>query len=415
MDRPVADIVLRKRRIRQIGIIALIIIGLATALLLFRKNLQTKLSADRIRTAVAETGRMESTITASGEVIPAFEQVLTSPIPATIQELLVPIGNEVKKGQPILVLDKSLTLLEYEKLKDQLELKRNEIAKLRLTLEQSLYDLQINDSIKALNISRLETEKINAKRLLDIGGGVQEQLDEADLNLKIARLEKRQLENNLSIRQRSTVTDLKEEEIQARIQGHAIAELEQKLQRADIKANRDGVLTWVNDRIGVTVNEGETLARIADLASYKVVGSVSDMYAEQLRPGMPAIVNVNGIRLNGMVTGVRPTVENNIVTFDIRLEEENHPALRPKMKVEVFAITDFKEKAIRVSNGPAFTGQPTQSLFVIKNGIAERREVEIGLSNFDFVEITRNIQPGETIIISDMSNYRHLERIVIKK
>lgn len=415
MDRPVADNIIRKQRTRQIGVIILIVAIIIAAFWLFRNKLQTTLSQDRIRTAVTEVGSIESTITASGEVIPAFEQVLTSPIPATIQEVLVPIGNEVKKDQPILVLDKSLTLLEYEKLKDQLELKRNEITKLRLTLEQSLYDLQISDSIKALNISRLEAEKTNARRLLEIGGGVQEQLDEADLNLKIAKLEKRQLENNLSIKQHSTKTDLKEQEIQARIQGHAIAELEQKLQRADIKANRDGVLTWVNDRIGVTVNEGETLARIADLASYKVVGSVSDMYAEQLHTGMKAIVNVNNVRLNGIVSGIRPTVENNILTFDIQLEEGNHPALRPNMKVEVFIITDYKEKTIRIANGPAFTGQPTQPLFVIKNGIAERREVEIGLSNFDFVEITRNIEPGETVIISDMSNYRHLERIVIKK
>ncbi len=414
MDRPVAKTTIRQRQMRRIAMIMLIGIALLAAWWGFRRQLQTTIAQERIRVAVAELGPVESTIRASGEVIPAFEQVLASPIPATIQEVLLPVGSAVQADDRILQLDKSLTIIEYERLKDQLELTYNGIAKLRLTLEQSLYDLQINDSIKALNIARLEAERINARRLLEIGGGVQEQVDEAELNLKIARLEKRQLENNLSVQQRATITDLKEEEIKARIQGHALAELEQKLQRADIRANRSGVLTWVNDRIGATISEGETLARIADLAAYKVVGTVSDLYAEQVRTGMSAIVDVNGIRLPGRVTGVRPVVENNIVTFDIQLIENNHPTLRPNMKVEVFIITDAKERAVRVANGPAFTGQPAQPLFILQNGIAERREVEIGLSNFDFVEIIRHVAPGETVIISDMSSYRHLPKVRVK-
>lgn len=217
MDRPVTKTTIRQRQMRRIVLISLIGIALLAAWWGFRRQLQTTIAQERIRTAVAELGPVESTIRASGEVIPAFEQVLASPIPATIQEVLLPVGSAVKVDDRILQLDKSLTIIEYERLKDQLELTYNGIAKLRLTLEQSLYDLQINDSIKALNIFRLEAERINARRLLEIGGGVQEQVDEAELNLKIARLEKRQLENNLSVQQRATITDLKEEEIKARI------------------------------------------------------------------------------------------------------------------------------------------------------------------------------------------------------
>jgi HlyD family secretion protein len=52
------------------------------------------------------------------------------------------------------------------------------------------------------------------------------------------------------------------------------------------------VVTYVNKNIGATVHEGDALARIADLSSFKVNGSISDSYMDQLRNGMPVIVRV---------------------------------------------------------------------------------------------------------------------------
>jgi len=51
---------------------------------------------------------------------------------------------------------------------------------------------------------------------------------------------------------------------------------------------------------------------------------------------------------------------------------------------------------------------------VVKDGIAKRREVKIGLSNFDYVEILDNLKAGEEVIITDMKDYVHLEEIVIE-
>ena len=61
---------------------------------------------------------------------------------------------------------------------------------------------------------------------------------------------------------------------------------------------------------------------------------------------------------------------------------------------------------LRVKNGPAFKGGAEQDVFVLRpDGKAERRRIKIGLTNFDFVEITAGLQPGETVIVADMSAY----------
>ena len=282
-------------------------------------------------------------------------------------------------------------------------------------LDKTLFDLRITDSIKALRISQLQAELDNAIRLESIGGGTQEGIDKAALDLKIAKLEKQQLENDLRIQEKSTVTDLKELEIQSNIQANAIREMEEKLKRADIVSQRKGVLTWVNDNIGSTVTEGESLARIADLQSYRVLATCSDLYAERLRVGMQVIVRLTDEdQIIGSITNIRPTIENNVITFDIQLENSAHPMLRPNQRVEVFVVTASKNNIVRVQNGPAFKDLARQKVFVRNGEMAERRDIQVGMTSFDHVEILSGIAAGEEVIISDMSRFEHLETIKIK-
>jgi HlyD family secretion protein len=182
---------------------------------------------------------------------------------------------------------------------------------------------------------------------------------------------------------------------------------------ANIIATRSGVVTYVNKNIGATVREGESLARIADLSSFKVNGNISDNYMDQLHNGMPVIVRINETQLKGHVVNVYPSVQNGIVTFDVQLDERNSKQLRPNMKVDVFLVTDMHSKVMRVANGPAFKGPADQDIFVLNGGKAERRSVHIGLSNFDFVEIKDGVKPGDVVITSDMAEYKNVKELTI--
>jgi len=401
-----------RRRWLWIGIAALVIVGAVWAL---RAGLSNTVQKEDIRVAAAEIGDVENTLTSSGEIQPDFEAVITSPITAVIQQTYLDAGASVKAGDKILELDKEFTQLNLDKLKDELELKRNGIVKLGWELEKSFYDLKINDSIKVLKINSLRAEIENAKRLFKAGGGTRESIDQAEQNLRIAQLEKRQLENDIRIKQQTMRADIRESEIGAQIKGKDLQELQRKLQQANIVANRTGVLTYVNKNIGSKVAEGEVLARLADLGGFKVIGSISDSYAPQIRVGMSVIVRINDTQLRGTLTNILPSVQNNIVNFDVQLEDKANKLLRPKMKVEVYLVTDARSKVVRVSNGSGFTGVPVQDVFVLRSdGKAERRTVKIGLANFDYVEIREGIRAGERVIVSDISKYKNAKELEIK-
>lgn len=415
MDKEISQNLIKQRKTKKWFIGLSLVFALLALLYFFRNSLQSSLEASKIRTAVAEIGSVENTLTASGEVIPAFEQSITSPIKASIKKVFFSTGASVKAGQPIMDLDKSLMLIELEKLKDQLALKQNSIGKLKMDLDKKIYDSDISDKIKSLTINRLRADLEDTKRLQKVGGRTQEDVTKAENTLKIAELEKAQLENELNYHRKSVGANVRESELNAEIESKNLKELQHKITMADIVADRSGVLTWVNDKIGSAVNEGEMLAKLADLGSFRVEGSCSDTYSDQLKVGIPVIVKVNEISLRGIVVQIKPSVANGIVQFSITLDDNKHASLRPNMKVEVFIVTNRITNAVRLANGPAFNGKRKISVFILEKGIAKRREVEIGLSNFDFVEIKSGIQAGEKVIISDLSKYEHLNEIKIEQ
>jgi HlyD family secretion protein len=415
MDKVIEEEVTARKKKSAIIITTVMVVVLVAAIFLLRMSLKSTIRKADINTAIVEKGSVENTLNATGEVLPEFEEILTSPINASIKKVLLDAGNKVKEGQSILTLDKSATQTEFERLNFQLQSKRNEISKLKLDLNKSFFDIRSNNDIKQLRISNLADAVENAKRLFKAGGGTREGIEQAELNLKVAQLEKKQLENEIKSKQQTMQIEIKEAEIALAIQENDLRELQRKLNLANIIATRGGVVTWINKNIGATVREGESLARIADLGSFKVNGSISDSYMDQLRNGMPVIIRINDDQqIKGHVANVYPSVQNSIVTFDVQLDERNNKLLRPNMKVDVFLVTDLHNNVIRVANGPAFKGANVQDVFVLNGSKAERRKVHIGLTNFDFVEIKDGLKPGDAVITSDMSEYKNSSELTLK-
>jgi len=413
MDKLIEAEVSAKRKKKTLLFILICIAFAVVAIWAVRTFFKPALTSSDFTSSKAEIGIIENTINATGEVLPEFEEVLASPINASVKSVLLDAGNKVKKGQSILTLDKSLTQTEYDKLKFQMESKENEISKLKLDLEKSFFDIKSNNSIKQLRISNLKDAVSSAKRLLKAGGGTKEDVERAELDLKVAELEKLQLENEIKSKQQTMKIEIREAEIALAIQRNDLNALKRKLDLADVVATRDGVVSWVNKNIGATIREGDALVRIADLSGFKVAGSMSDNMLDKIHNNMAAIIRVGDVQLRGSIVNISPSVTNSIVSFDIQLNQKDSKELRPNQKVDVFLITATRNGVLRIANGPAFNGSNMQDVFVIKNGIAEKRTIKTGLSNFDFVEILSGVKAGEEIITSDMSAYKNSKTLTI--
>ena len=323
-------------------------------------------------------------------------------------------GEKIAAGSAILKLNKEFVHLELERLEDELKLHQNTKVQLNLALERNRTELQAQHDIKKLSLELLLSKLNQAEHLYEIGAGSKDHLDQARLNLEIARRELVLLEKTIENEEKTLRADIREIDLKIGIQEKSIEEIERQLELADIRADRDGVITWVNENIGATIQPGEIVARIADLTSYKVEGRISDIHISRLKLGAPVRVRINQRDLVGAITGIKPTIKSGTITFYIELAEKTDQDLRSNLRVDVFVITAYKDNIIRVKNGPFINGPGVQDIFIVVGDKAIRKTVRIGATNLDFVEIENEIEAGDRIIISDMEKYKHLDTIVIR-
>ena len=413
MDREISQEDQRKvSRAKIFKVVAGIMIVLM-GLLGFRWILMPTIDKKDLHTAVAEIGSIEATLSASGVVIPLYEQVITSPVVARIQQVSFFSGDAVEADQSILSLDLEAVLSELEKLQDQQSLKKNTARQLELQLQKNLSDLRNQLEIKKLQIASLESLLKDEIHLKKIGGSTEYNVKTAQLNLEIARKEATLLGKQINNQEELNQVDLRGLSFEINILEKEIQEIARKIERAQVKTQQAGVITWVNEDIGAAVTEGEVLVKVADLSSFKVEGSISDVYADMLNNGGEVIVRINKTDLRGRITNIHPAVENGIITFIVQLQEKSNELLRSNLRVEVFVITSFVDQVVRVKNGPFYNGSVDQKVYVLEGDKAVRRTVTLGASNFDFVELANGIEAGEVVVISNMEEYDHQKEITI--
>lgn len=414
MDKDLSSDYIRKRKVKKIIRYLIVFAFFVILFISFRSIINPSIKRSRIRTDFAEIGSIEGSITASGIVVPEFEQVITSPFTSTIDSVFHKAGDKIEFGEPILKLNNEFTMIAYKKLQDEYEMKINRKNQLKLNLERLLIDLRSEYQIMGLRIESLEAQVKAQEHIYEFGGGAKVNLDQAILHLKIAKLEQQQMGLKIENHEKSLQADLKELDLSIKIHKNNILELEKKLELAEAKSVRNGVITWVKDNIGENVNQGEIIARIADLDKFKIESKISDIHAAKLIVGNPIKARINDIDLSGKISSIEPTIINGIITFFVELEDKTNEMLRSNLRVDVFVITSSKDNVIRVKNGPFVNGSGKQDIFVIEGNKAIRRTVIIGATNFDYAEIEQGIEPGEEVIITDMDDHKHQKEIKIK-
>lgn len=400
----------RKRGLYIAGAIVLLF-GLGW---IFRQLLTPAVKRSDLIVGEVKAGEMENTVSANGTVEPSSEIVLVSPLSAKIRQVVTENGKQVKSGDAILILDTEYSELEYQRLKDELKLKDNNVVRLKLELEKNIRDIELDDQVKNLQVKNFEALLADAKRLKNIGGMTQEEVDKANQNLNIALLEKKKLENELKYRKESIASSVMNEQIQSSIQQKRLDELAKKLKNSTIRAEAAGVITWLDNRIGTQVQEGDPLVRLANVSSYSIMALVSDMHADKISIGQPVQVELNNAIEMGEIEQILPAVENNTIQFKIKLHKSDSQKLRPKMKVPVRIVTDTKQRSVYIPNGPGILAGKSQKVFVLEGGKAVSRTVELGFRTSDKVEVISGLKAGEKVVLSDMSVYEGKSELNVK-
>jgi len=415
MDRQIDKSTQRKARNKRIISISLWCAGgiaLIVALTIYLGGGNIKESD--LTTGTVTRGVLETSVAGSGRIVPAFEEMVNSPIASRIMAVYAKPGDSVRAGMPLLQLDLQSAETEYHNLHDQHVIKNNELTQLRLSNRTQLSDIEMKVKIKEMEVNRLAIEVENEQRLDSLGSGTGDRVRQAQTALATGRLELQGLRDRL-VNERERLAAL-EEAAKLELAGSErnLQMMERTLSEGRIPAPLDGVLTYLNTKIGSTISVGERVAVVGDLSHFKVEGDIPEGSSYKVRPGADVIVRLGNVELEGSVVNIEPQSTSGAVPFTVSLSDASNPRLRPGVRVQVYISYGVKDDVLLIPNGSYYNGPGSYQLFVKDGNKLQRRIVTLGDCNRNFVEVTAGLETGETVVISDMSKFEKHSTLTIK-
>jgi len=189
-----------------------------------------------------------------------------------------------------------------------------------------------------------------------------------------------------------------------------------KMAEADalnVRAGMRGILQIVPVEVGAQVQPGANLARVADPSRLKAEVQIAETQAKDVQIGQSAEIDTRNGVVSGKVSRIDPSVQNGTVKVDVAFSGELPLGARPDLSVDGVIELEHLDNVVFVGR-PAF-GQEhsTANIFRLDaDGVyANRSQVQLGRSSVNTIEIVKGLEPGDRVILSDMSQWDAHDRI----
>lgn len=401
----------RKKRMKIAGAFLSVILLVAIVIVFIGESVKES----DLTISPAEKGTIESSVSASGKIVPLYEQAIVSPVSTKILEVYCSEGDVVESGQSLLRLDLQSTEMELRRATDEVSMKRNEIEQAQLNNATYITDLEMKIRAKEMAVSHLKAEVSNEKRLDSIGSGTGDRIREAELAYETGKLELEQLRMQLKNERKAHAAAFRSKQLEGTISARNLEEVQRTMDDARVKAPREGTVTYLNKSLGTSIAPGEKLAVVSDLSHFKINGEIPESNSGKLSIGSSVNVRINRNTIRGHISNISPQNVNGMVQFTVLLDNDADKLLRSGLRTDLNVVYDIHDGVVRIPNGSYFQGPGSYQLFVkVSEGRLERRNVSLGDSNFDYVEVKSGIQPGEQVVVSDMASYKNKRSIKLK-
>jgi len=320
-----------------------------------------------VEVELVSTGLIEETIEVTGWIKADKVVDVTSKVPGRIESLQVildgrdPVAVEeglaVKKGQQLAVIDHDVYLAQAEAAKADLQARKVELAD-------------------------AEREKKRMIRLFEGGSATQQSKDKAVTAAELAAARLNLAKANLELAQIN-------------------------LRESTIVSPIDGVVTAKHIDQGNLIRAGDRIATIADMKTVKVIVAVAEKYSGEIAVGMPARIKVDAFAariFDAKVYSVYPALDAQTHTIQVEIRMDNDDLLlKPGMFARVTLITERKDNAVVIPRDVILGGRIGEPyVYVVEDGIAHKRFVDIGIRQADRYEITDGLKQGEKLVVNGM-------------
>lgn len=327
--------------------------------------------------AVTETD-WPSTYEATGTVRAKTTATISSKLMGYAREVRAQIGDQVREGQPLVVLDAR----DLETSVARAEAGREEVKNAILEAESAV----------ALSRSQLDLAQVTFHRMQDLWNErsiTNQEYDEASARLKAA-----QAALDMASARR-TQLDAKMAQIEQEIRAAGI-------QRgySEIKAPFSGIVIAKSVEPGTLAVPGAPLFTIERSGAYRLEVSVEESRLSLARVGKTVSVALDGIdgTFTAQIAEVVPSVDAAARTGTVKIDLPLLPELRSGLFGRALFDTGVRRVLTVPSEGVTERGQ-LQSVYIAEDNVAHTRLVTIGTRVKDKVEILSGLNQGDRVIV----------------
>jgi multidrug efflux pump subunit AcrA (membrane-fusion protein) len=422
MDKPVSPLVQRQRRNRRwlVSGIAGLLLALATLGVARLQPALPRVDKASLYLGTVQRGEMVRQVRGNGTLVPEQILFVQAESEGRIERILVQAGEAVTNDT--LLMELSNPQLEQESFDAQWQLKGTEsqLTRMRAQLEndrlalksalsqlkadaaQTEQDARVNEALANEKlISKLESDRTRARadnlkervQIEEERAGTNDKSAEAQLAAQQGEVERARA---LSVRKTQQVAALK------------------------VRAGVEGVLQQIGDaqllQVGQRVTPGATLAKIVQPDHLKAVLKVPEMQMRDVLLGQKAEIDTRNGVVPGKIVRIDPAAQNGTVTVDVKLEGPLPKGSRPDLSVD--GVIELERLVSVLYVGRPVQGQEssTVGLFKLVDGgrRASRVSVKLGRSSVSHIEVLQGLQPGDQVVLSDMSAWDGYEKVTLE-
>jgi multidrug resistance efflux pump len=195
---------------------------------------------------------------------------------------------------------------------------------------------------------------------------------------------------------------------------HAVTDFQRgRIRSMKVLAGAHGILQELPLEVGQWAQSGATLARLVEPGKLKAVLRIPETQAKDVAIGQAAAIDTRNGIARGKVYRIDPAVQNGTVTVDVSLGGELPRGARPDLSVDGTIEVERMDDVLHVGR-PAY-GQANSAVGLFKltpDGTeATRVNVRLGRTSVNTVEVVGGLEPGDKVIISDMSRWDGHDRV----
>jgi len=396
-----------------IGLVALGVIGAISWYVSRLEPAAPVVDRATVWTDTVKRGPMLRQVRGLGKLVPEEIRWVPAVTEGRVERILLEPGARVMPDTVLLEL--SNPQLEQETLSAEWDWKAEQSSyedlKVRLESQQltQAAELAKYESDHELALLRFEARSELAK------DGLVSALD-----LKQDKANAQQLANRLKLERQRLEKDL--ESIAAQLaerrtrisQREAVYRLKKSLlDQLKVKAGVEGVLQLIQVDVGQRVGQGTNLARVANPAKLKAELNIPETQAKDIQIGQQVSIDTRNGIIPGTVSRIDPAVKEGTVTVDVRLNDALPKGARPELSVDGTVVLEKLEDVVYVGHPVQGQQDSLISLFKLdgQSKEAKRVSVRLGRSSVSIIEVKEGLEPGDQVILSDMSAYDGFDRI----